>query len=295
MKKLKGLIPPAITVFDERGMVDYESMKKHADFMIEGGVDGIAYLGTSGEFAVMTQEQKKELIRIMVPYIRERVQAVVGIGDTCLTNTLELAKEAEIVGADGVLAVVPYFSIYAEENVEIYYKKLSEEIKLPIIIYNFPALTGFDMTPELVSRLAKTCKNIVGIKDTVPQTEHLKEMLLIKKSRQEFSVFCAYESQALEMAELGVDGFINATANFAPQYTAQLLKAVKEKNTHSMENAYLKMKKASEVYQYATPLLLAVKEAVYQKVLEKRGFEILPGISIKETYREKIKSILVNL
>ena len=190
----------------------------------------------------------------MVPYIKGRVQAVVGIGDTCLANTLELAREAEKAGADGVLAVAPYFSVYSEENVEAYYRKLAEQVRLPILIYNFPALTGFDMNPEMVNRLAQQCPNIMGIKDTVPENEHLKEMLFIKKSRPEFSVFCAYESQALEMIKGGVDGFVNATANFAPQFTAQLLKAAREDDSKSMELAFEKMKEASEVYQYSTPL-----------------------------------------
>lgn len=295
MKKLAGLIPPAVTIFDENGCADYDAMKKHADYMIAGCVDGIAYLGTSGEFSVMTQEQKKELIRTMIPYIKGRVQAVAGIGDTCLANSLELAAEANAAGADGVLAVIPYFSIYGEENVEAYYKELAEQIKLPILVYNFPALTGFDMNTRLMNRLAEQCPAIVGIKDTVPDTKHLKEMLLIKKKRPDFSVFCAYEDQAWEMAQAGVDGFINATANFAPQITAGFLKAVKKHDRQGMETAFHKMEEAAQVYQYGTPLLLAVKEAVYQKVLGKRGFEMLPGLPIKEEDRNRIKTILSNL
>lgn len=295
MKKLSGLIPPAVTIFDEKGLVDYDAMKKHADYMIEKGVDGISYLGTSGEFSVMTQEQKKELIRTMVPYISERVQAVAGIGDTCLDNTLELAKEAEAAGAAGVLAIIPYFSIYGEENVEAYYGRLAEEVKLPILIYNFPALTGFDVNPKQMERLSKRYPNIAGVKDTVPEASHLKAMLKIKESKPEFSVFCAYETQALELMGAGVDGFINATANFVPEYTAGLLKAGKEGNRTELEAAFEKMQQAAQVYQYGTPLLLAVKEAVYQKVLGKRGTEKLPGLPLKEEYQNKIKEILENL
>ena len=87
MKRLTGLIPPVVTIFDKEGHGNWEAMKAHADYMIRGGVDGLAYLGTSGEFSVMTQEAKKELIRNMVPYVKDRVQAVVGIGDTCLENS----------------------------------------------------------------------------------------------------------------------------------------------------------------------------------------------------------------
>ena len=294
MKRLTGLIPPAVTIFDQEGRIDWKAMKTHADYMIRGGVDGLSYLGTSGEFSVMTQAVKKELIQNMVPYVKDRTQVVVGIGDTCLENTLELAREAEKAGADGLLAVTPYFSIYGEENVEAYFDCLAAQVRLPLLIYNFPALTGFDMNPELVKRLAKKNPLILGIKDTVPETEHLKQMLEIKKEKPEFSVFCAYESQALEMTSRGIDGFINATANFAPQFTAALLKAAKDGRREEMELAAEKMCRAAKVYEYATPLLLAVKEAVYQ-ILGMRGTEKLPGLALKEESQAAIKTILKEL
>ncbi len=295
MKRLTGLIPPAVTIFQEDGTIDMESMKRHADYMIEGGVDGIAYLGTSGEFSVMPQAMKIRLIREMTPYIKDRICPVIGIGDTCLENSLELAEEAERAGAKGLLAVVPYFSVYGEENVEAYFDKLAENVKLPLLIYNFPALTGFDMNPALVERLALNHPLIMGIKDTVGETEHLKEMLKIKKKKAEFSVFCAYETQAMEIAQAGIDGFINATANFAPQYTAAFLKGQKDGNREAAQEAFRQMCQAAKVYQYGTPLLLAVKEAVYQKVLGKRGTEKLPGLPLKEEYREAIRKILNEL
>lgn len=294
MKRLTGLIPPVVTIFDKEGHGNWEAMKAHADYMIRGGVDGLAYLGTSGEFSVMTQEAKKELIRNMVPYVKDRVQAVVGIGDTCLENTLELAEEAERAGAAGLLAVTPYFSVYGEENVETYFGYLAEHVHLPLLIYNFPALTGFDMNPSLVRRLAEKYPLIMGVKDTVPETEHLKEMLKIKEIKPEFSVFCAYETQALEMIGEGVDGFVNATANFAPQFTAHLLKAVSTGKRSEMERAAENMCRAAQVYEYGMPLLLAVKEAVYQ-IMGIRGTEKLPGLPLKEEYRETIKSILESL
>lgn len=295
MKRLSGFIPPAVTIFGQDGRVDYEAMKRHADFMIQGGVDGIAYLGTSGEFSVMTQEEKRELIRTMVPYIRGRVQAVVGIGDTCLANTLELACEAEKAGADGLLAVVPYFSVYGEEHVEAYFDQLASQVSLPLLVYNFPALTGFDMNPGLVERLAIRNTAIMGVKDTVPETEHLKAMLEIRKKKPDFSVFCAYETQALEMARAGVDGFVNATGNFAPEHTAKLLRAARAGDWEAAAEASHKMEEAAGVYRYAEPLLLAVKEAVYQKVLGRRGTERLPGLPVKKEFRSGIQTILSTL
>ncbi len=177
--KLQGLNPPVVTIFHKNGEINYEAMFRHADYLIEHGVHGLAYLGTSGEFSVITQKQKKELIRRMTKYVGDRTQVLMGIGDTCLENTLELAGCAEEAGADGLLAVIPYFSVYAEKNVEAYYHALAQAVSLPLILYNFPALTGFDLTPGLVERLALSEPNILGIKDTVPDEEHLRDMIKI--------------------------------------------------------------------------------------------------------------------
>ncbi|WP_270815514.1 dihydrodipicolinate synthase family protein [Hungatella effluvii] len=292
MGSLTGVNPPAVTVFNKMGLVDYDAMKQHADFMIEQGVSGIAYLGTSGEFGVMTLEQKTELIRVMTPYINHRVNVMAGVGDTCLDNTCRLMETAEEAGADAVLAVAPYFSVYAEENIEAYYRELSRYSKLPIIIYNFPALTGFDMTPDLVTKLAMECPNIMGIKDTVPETEHLLAMMEIKKKKPGFMVYCAYETQALELVQAGVDGFVNATSNFAPRFTVGLFQAALVQDEEEMQKNFNNMCRASEVYQYAEPLLLAVKEAVYQKVLHRNGTEKLPGLSLSTENKLKIHEIL---
>ena len=295
MNRIRGVNPPAITIFDADGEIDYEAMERHADYMIENGVDGIAYLGTSGEFGVLTQKQKLELIRRMTAYVDHRAHVLIGVGDTCMTNTLELAAAAKAAGADGILAVPPYFSIYAEENVEAYYDELAVQCGLPVIIYNFPALTGFDMNPELVKRLAVRHENIVGIKDTIDDADHLRAMLRIKEVKPEFSVFCAYESQALDMVEAGIDGFVNATGNFAPGFTVRLCRAAQNHDRSQMETYSQGMCEASQVYNYAVPLFLAVKEAVYQCVLGKNGTEKLPGLPLGEEKRTEIKKLLKKL
>ncbi|WP_024296112.1 dihydrodipicolinate synthase family protein [Lacrimispora indolis] len=295
MGSLAGVNPPSITIFNEIGQVNYEAMKRHTDFMIEQGVNGIAYLGTSGEFGVMTVEQKIELIQVMTAYVNHRVNVLVGVGDTCLEYTQKMIVAAQEAGADAVLAVAPYFSIYAEDNIEVYYRELAKISQLPVIVYNFPDLTGFDMSPELVKKLALSCPNIIGIKDTVPEMAHLKAMVEIKKDKPEFMVFCAYETQAYEMMKEGIDGFINATSNFVPQYTVGLYRESLENNEEKMQEYFKKMCVASEVYQYSLPLLLAVKEAVYQKVLHQSGAEKLPGLSLNQKDKENIQELLKKL
>lgn len=109
MKKFCGVIPPVITVFDGNSRIDLEACRRHADFLIEKGVDGLAYLGTSGEFCVLTMEEKKTLIAEMVRHVDHQVDVIIGVGDTCLENTMELLDFAEKAGGRRSPAGEPVF------------------------------------------------------------------------------------------------------------------------------------------------------------------------------------------
>lgn len=295
MKKFCGVIPPVITVFDGNGRIDLEACRRHADFLIEKGVDGLAYLGTSGEFCVLTMEEKKTLIAEMVRHVDHRVDVIIGVGDTCLENTMELLDFAEKAGADGALLVNPYFSVYGDEMVEEYYGYVASHTGLPIIIYNFPGLTGYCFQPEIVARLAKRCPNIVGIKDTVDDFNHVLAMRRVKEVNPDFSVFAAYENQALGLLACGVDGFINATANFAPEFTVGAYRAAERGDFDQAAAWFRKMVRAMGVYSCSQPLFLACKQAVYSRVLKRGGGERLPALPLEPEMAERVNGILREL
>ena len=180
MKKLCGVNPPVITIFDEHYKIDLDASRKQADFLISKGVDGLAYLGTSGEFSIMTVEEKKAFIKEMVRYVNGRCNVIAGVGDTCLDNTMELLRFVEDAGVDGVLLVNPYFSVYSTEMVEAYFSYVASHTSLPIIIYNFPDLTGYNFNVDVVKTLVRANPNIVGIKDTIADFNHVLSMQKVK-------------------------------------------------------------------------------------------------------------------
>ncbi len=288
MKKLCGVNPPVITIFDKQGKIDIEASKKQADFLISKGVDGLAYLGTSGEFSVIPLEEKKHFVREMISYVNGRVNVIVGIGDTCLENTLEMLDFSEKEGADGVLLVNPYFSVYSSDMVEAYFRHVARNTSLPVIIYNFPDLTGYCFNADVVCRLVKDCPNIAGIKDTIGDFNHVLSMQKVKEINPDFSVFAAYESQALGLLACGVDGFINATANFAPEFTVNTYQAALKNDFNEAKLWFQKMVKAMDVYAYSTPLFLACKQAVYYRVLGQDGSERLPALSLDAENKAKV-------
>lgn len=295
MNNLKGVFPPIITTFKENGSIDLEASKKHIDFLVARGVDGIAFFGTSGEFFSISLEEKKNYIDEVLKYVNGRVKILVGVGGTNKNEVIEFLdylKEKEIAG---VLLINPYFVVYDENEVEDYYNYIAQKTEFNIIIYNFPQLTGFNFNPELVKRLVRKNKNIVGIKDTISDQGHLIDMLEVKEENKDFIVYCAFESQAFGALINGVEGFINATANFVPEFTVGLWKNYQEKNLEQCSEYYQKMCDAMKVYKLSSPLLLACKQAVYDIVFGYEGFERKPALPLSNENKEKLKEILREL
>ena len=278
MKRLCGVHPPVITIFDEHHKVDIEASKRQADFLISKGVDGLAYLGTSGEFSIMTVEEKKNFINEMIKYVNGRVNVIVGVGDTCLENTMDLLKFVEQAGADGVLLINPYFSVYSTDMVEAYFGYVASHTSLPIIIYNFPDLTGYCFNADVVARIVKANPNF----------NHVLSMQKVKEINPDFSVFSAYENQAMGLLVCGVDGFINATANFAPEYTVNTYQSAKRGDFNEAAKWFNKMVEAMDIYAYSTPLFLACKQAMYYRVLHHDGQERLPALSLDATAKANV-------
>lgn len=294
MDNLKGVFPPITTIFKD-GKIDIEANKKHIDFLIEKGVDGIAFLGTSGEFFSISLEEKKEYIGEIISYIDGRVKTLVGVGSTNKNEVEDFLKFLEDKQIDGVLLINPYFAVYDEKQVEAYYDYIAKNTKHNIVIYNFPQLTGFNFMPKLVERLVLNNKNIVGIKDTIADQGHLIDMLEVKKVRKDFIVYCAFESQAFGALINGAEGFINATANFAPEFTVDLWKNYNNGELVKAKEAYDKMCEAMKVYKLSSPLALACKNAVYERVIGYKGEERLPALPLENEKIEEIKTILKDL
>lgn len=295
MKKIQGVFPPLITIFDEERNIDFNSMKRHIDFLIKKGVDGIALLGTTGEFFSLSIDEKKFLVNNVLDYINGKIKVIVGVGDTNSSTVFEFMKFLENKEIEALLIINPYYVVYDEDTIVKYFSEICNRTSKKVIIYNFPLFTGFNFTSNIVRRIASNNSNLVGIKETIDDLEHVKTMIELKKEFENFSVFCAFENQALDALNLGVDGFINATSNFAPEFTVNTFKYFKEGNDKLTRENFLKMKDAMKIFEYSKPLLLACKQAVYDRVINEDRFEKLPAYSLSETKKKELKKELKNL
>lgn len=289
MKKLTGVMPPCVTLFDEAGKIDWQANERHMDFLIEKGVDGIAYLGTTGEFGALTMEEKREFLAHMTAYCHGRVNLVAGTSDTCLANVISLSQYCQEIGMDGLLLLPPYFSVYSGEMLHAFFGAVAQSTSLPIILYNFPAQTGFEMTASWVTALAQAYPNIVGVKETVPDINHVRGMMQVKQTLPDFMVFAAYDHQFLEAVRLGVDGFIPAAVNYAPEACVGLWRSQGDETAPAW---FEKVMGAMAIYDVASPLFLGVKEAVYQREGLRHCGERLPTCPLSPEKKALVGQIL---
>jgi 2-dehydro-3-deoxy-D-pentonate aldolase len=164
-----GLMPAMVTPFDEREKLDLAATEAVIERFIEAGVSGISPLGSTGEASHLTTKERKHFAHEVVRIVGGRVPLVVGVGFSGTRETVELARHAQEVGADAVLVVSPFYWKVGEEALFRHFATVAESVDIPIVVYNLPMLTGIDLSPSLVARIAAECPNAVGIKDTVTE------------------------------------------------------------------------------------------------------------------------------
>ncbi|MFS0638503.1 4-hydroxy-tetrahydrodipicolinate synthase [Mesobacillus foraminis] len=293
MVKFEGIIPPVSTILDQEGNLDQNGMGLLIDFLIESDVDGLFFLGTGGEFSQMSAEQRKEIAQFAVDYVDRRVPVLIGTGSTSTKEVIELSRHAEQAGADGVVVVNPYYWSLSQEHLFEHYSEIARSVELPILLYNFPNLTGQDLSPDLVLRLADTHDNVVGIKETVDTAGHIREMILkVKKKHPRFSVLCGFDDHLLNTLALGGDGAISASANFAPQLTIGIYQAFKQGNYEKAVELHQRLAPLPLMYQLDSPFANVVKEAIKLTGLDISTSVLPPSRKLSEEKIQKLRELL---
>lgn len=292
----KGVIPPVSTIFQETGELDRVGMGKLIDFLIDAGVHGLFFNGTGGEFSQMSTEQRQEVATFAVDYVDRRCPVLIGTGSASTVEAIELSKHAEKIGADAIVVINPYFWKLSEEFLFQHFSDIAKSVNIPMLLYNFPALTGQDITPELALRLADTHSNIVGIKESVDEAGHYREMILkIKPKHPSFSVLVGFDDHLLNNLSLGGDGVVPASANFIPQFTINLYNAYVNGDYEKAIELQKKVAYLPLFYKIASPFVGVAKEAMNMVGLEVSTSVLSPTRGLNNNQIREIKSLLKTL
>lgn len=222
MKRISGTGVALITPFNEDKTIDYTSLDKLINKVIEGGIDFLVVLGTTGEATSINESEKKELINFIVQLNNKRLPLVLGIGGN---NTNKLIKEinnTDLSDFDAILSVTPYYNKPSQNGLYHHYAEISKSSPIPIILYNVPSRTGINMSPETTIQLANDFKNIISIKEASGDINQIKYIL--KNKPKNFDVLSGDDGLTLEIIQNGGAGVISVIGQSNPEEFSSLVK-----------------------------------------------------------------------
>jgi 4-hydroxy-tetrahydrodipicolinate synthase len=222
MNKFYGTGVAIVTPFREGGQVDFPALGKLIDYLIDGGVNYIVSLGTTGESATLNNEERKQVWAYTANAVDGRAGLVAGIGGNNTAEVAEQIKHFNIKGYDAILSASPHYNKPTQEGIYQHYKVLSENAPLPIILYNVPSRTGSNMSADTIVRLAHDFKNIIGIKEAGGNFDQINQIMRDKP--ESFLVISGDDPVTLPMIALGAAGMISVTGNALPRQASELVR-----------------------------------------------------------------------
>ena len=289
----KGIFCPSITITDDEGKIDYDLWGKHLDHLADAGVNGVLLFGSIGEFYSVSLADKEAALEFAVKRVGERMKVFAGVGDTTYANVIEFTKFAEKAGADAVLAVSPYYFVPSPLTAENYFGGIAEATKLPVILYNFPARTGTDLTPELVASLAAKHPNICGIKDTVDTISHTRKVIRAARAvNPDFTVFSGFDEYYLVNRVSGGNGVLCGLTNVEPETFVKMHAAYEEGDFATAVACAERISKLMAVYDVCDLFVSAIKAAVKVKGLPISTTIFEPAVQATEADEAAIAELL---
>ncbi len=233
----KGTATALITPFTETG-VDFESFDKLLNDQIANGVDAAVVLGTTGEPATMSLDEKKAVIEFAVKKLKGIMPVIVGTGSNSTSAAIEMSKLAESMGADALLVVTPYYNKATQDGLIAHFTAIANATSLPIICYNVPGRTGVNLLPATFSKLAEI-DNIAAIKEASGNMEQIEEC--IRLCRGKADVYSGDDGITVPIMAMGGIGVISVASNVIPKFTADMTRAFIEGDFEKARDMQLEM------------------------------------------------------
>jgi len=221
MNKFHGTGVAIVTPFQADGQVDYDGLTNLVNYLIDNGVNYLVSLGTTGENATLSPDEKKQIWAHTAEVVAGRVGLVAGIASNNTLDVIEQIKQFDTTGYDAILSASPAYNKPTQEGIYQHYKAIAQVSKLPIILYNVPSRTGSNVSAETTVRLAKEFKNIIATKEASGNFDQLNQILRDKP--EDFMVISGDDPITLPMIALGAVGVISVVANAIPRHFSDMI------------------------------------------------------------------------
>ncbi|HKH61824.1 MAG TPA: 4-hydroxy-tetrahydrodipicolinate synthase [Flavitalea sp.] len=285
---LQGTGVALVTPFSEDFKIDYNALGKLIDFVIDGGVNYVVSLGTTGETPTLNKKEKINIIEYTYERVNNRVPVVVGIGGNDTYELINDLKTFPLARAIAVLSASPYYSKPSQEGIFSHYKALAEASPRPIILYNVPGRTGRNMTAETTIRLAKEVENIAGIKEA--SGDMAQCMQILRDKPDHFLVVSGDDALALPQMACGMQGIISVAANALPKDFSTMIR-------YCLKGDYEAAKKVNDKLIEAYELMFAENNPAGVKAFLAelgviKNVTRLPVVPLSEALHDKVRTYL---
>ena len=218
-KDFRGVYVAAVTPMTQDTEIDFNMLGKFIDGLINDGVHGIIPLGSTGEFYALTPEEREDVLKATLEAVDNRVPVLAGTNAGSTSDVIAYSKQAEKLGADGLLLAAPYYSLPTDDELYEHFKAVNDAVGIPIMLYNYPGRTGVDLVPDFVERLADL-NNVKYIKESTGDITRVSE--IIKRLGDRIKVFCGADLIPLDSFVLGAVGWVGGIANVLPKSHVKL-------------------------------------------------------------------------
>lgn len=221
MSIFKGSGVAIVTPFQD-GKVDYTAFTRLIELQIISGTDAIIVCGTTGEAATLTAEERTEVIRFCVERVDGRIPVIAGTGSNNTFHAIDLSREAEALGVDGLLIVTPYYNKTSQAGLVAHYGAICEQVRLPVLVYNVPSRTGVNVLPATMKAIMEECENVVGIKEASGNIEQIVNLAALCPK---LDIYSGNDDHVLPVLSVGGKGVISTIANVVPSEVHNLCMA----------------------------------------------------------------------
>jgi 4-hydroxy-tetrahydrodipicolinate synthase len=263
LKKIEGTFCVMATPFKGNEDLDLEGFRSNIDYYIQNGIHGLVVGGSTGEFATLSPEEHRQIIKIAVDQNKGRVPLLAGTAHCSTRYTIEMSRYAQDAGVDGLLIVPPFYSLPKENEIYEHYSAISKAVSIPIMIYNNPFTSKVDMRPELIERLSKL-PNITHIKESSSDVTRIWKIRELTKDK--LTVFCGADNLAFESFMMGAKGWICIAANVLPRECADL---------YTLSVIQRDIEKARNLYNRLLVLCNLLEDTGMFSGLSKAGLDLL--------------------
>lgn len=291
MKQLVGTGVALVTPFKNDKSIDVNSLKKLVNYQVENGINYLVVLGTTGEPATLTRSEKELVKQTIIKENNKRLPLVLGLGGNNTNAVIEEIQQSDLSDYTAILSVSPYYNKPTQEGIYQHFKTISEASPLPVIIYNVPGRTGSNVSAQTTLRLAKTCKNIIGIKEAAG--DMVQAMHILQQKPKDFMVISGDDMIALPIILAGGSGVISVIGEGLPKKFSELIQlglAGKAREAYHLQ--YQLMDSINYIFEEGNPA--GIKALLKIKGITELDVR-LPLVSASIVLQEKLRKFVENL